>query len=421
MSGYKMKVYVISKENKPLMPTNPCKAKHLLKEGKAKCIRRTPFTIKLLYDTTTYTQPLTLGIDTGSKYIGSAVVNQKGEVIYSAETEIRNDIAEKMTRRAYYRRNRRNRKTRYRECRFLNRKNSNRKNRFSPTILSKINSHKKEIIFVKKILPITKLIIETGTFDPHALRNPEVLKDKLLYQKGINYGFANTKAYVLARDNYTCNICKKKNSSLHVHHIVFRSEGGSDEQENLISLCKICHDKLHSGEITPKLKGKTKGNLKHATQMNSIRIQLLKLFPEAIETFGYITKEHRQLYNFDKSHCTDAAIIANECKNIINNIEKVFLKKSVAKGDYRQTRGIRSEQKLPTGKIQGFRKFDKVKYLGKKYFIKGRMTRGGYAMLMNIKGEYIKLKPLPKFINIVRLSSRKSQIIVLQSVNSSSS
>jgi hypothetical protein len=415
-----MKVYVISKEGLVLMPTKPWKARLLLERGKAKCIRRTPFTIKLLYNTTSYTQPLTLGIDTGSKYIGSVVVNQKGEVIYAAETEIRNDITEKMTRRSFYRRNRRNRKTRYRKCRFLNRKNSIKKGRFSPTMISKISSHKKEILFIKKILPITKLIIETGTFDPHALKNSEVLKDKLLYQKGINYGFANTKAYVLARDNYTCNICKKKNTSLHIHHIIFRSEGGSDEQENLITLCKSCHDKLHSGEIASKLKGKTKGNLKYATQMNSIRIQLLKLFPEAIETFGYITKEYRQLYNLDKSHCIDAAIIANEDKNIINNIEKVLLKKSISKGDYQQTKGIRSEQKIPTGKIHGFRKFDKVKYLGKEYFIKGRMTTG-YAILMNIKGELVRLKPIPKFINMVRLSARKLQIIGLQSANSSSS
>jgi len=63
---------------------------------------------------------------------------------------------------------------------------------------SKINSHLKEINFVNAILPITDVILETGNFDTHALKNPEVLKNKWLYQKGINYGFANTKAYVLA-------------------------------------------------------------------------------------------------------------------------------------------------------------------------------------------------------------------------------
>jgi hypothetical protein len=143
-----------------------------------------------------------------------------------------------MTQRSKYRRNRRNRKTRYRKPRWNNRKNSIRKDRFSPTMTSKINSHLKEINFVKSILPITKLILETANFDSHALKNPSVLSNKWLYQKGINYGFANTKAYVLNRDNYKCQHCKgkSKESRLEVHHIIFRSNGGSDEESNLITL-----------------------------------------------------------------------------------------------------------------------------------------------------------------------------------------
>lgn len=221
-------VYVISTENKPLMPCSPVIARLLLKQGKAKCIKRNPFTIKLLYETTEYTQELILGIDTGSSKIGSAVVNDKEEVVYISEVEIRNDISDKMTQRAKYRRNRRNRKTRYRKPRWLNRKNSIKKDRFSPTMTSKLNSHMKEINFIKSILPISKIIIETATFDPHALKNPSVLKNKWLYQKGINYGFANTRAFVLDRDKYTCQNCKGKNKDkrLEVHHIIFRKNGG---------------------------------------------------------------------------------------------------------------------------------------------------------------------------------------------------
>lgn len=57
-----MEVYVLNKEGKPLMPCKPVVARLLLKEGKAKCIRKTPFTIKLLVDTTEYKQrTLSLG------------------------------------------------------------------------------------------------------------------------------------------------------------------------------------------------------------------------------------------------------------------------------------------------------------------------------------------------------------------------
>lgn len=412
-----MLVYVISQDGKPLMPTTPARARKMLRDGKAKCIKRTPFTIKLLYQTTTYTQPITLGIDTGSSHVGSAAVDTKGNVVYLSEIEVRNDVSDKMKQRSKYRRNRRNRKTRYRPARWLNRKNSIKSDRFSPTMISKINSHLKEISFVKSLLPITHMILETGTFDPHALKNPDVLKNKWLYQRGANYGFANTKAFALDRDSYTCQSCKgkTKDSRLEVHHIVFRSNGGSDESENLMTLCKTCHDKVHSGAI--KLKGgKSKGQLKHATQMNSIRNQLLRLVPESEETFGYITKEHRQLMSLPKEHFLDAVAIAalDNIRNTglisVNFQTSLLRKKCVSDGDYQQTKGIRSERSIQTGKIMGFRKFDKVEYAGQEYFIKGRMSTG-YAILMDINGNKIPLKPIPKFDKMQRLSARKSWII----------
>jgi hypothetical protein len=408
-------VYVLSKSGKALMPTTPRKARLLLNSGKAKCIKRTPFTIKLLYDTTEYTQPLTHGVDTGSSVIGSAVVDEKGNVVYASEIEIRNDITEKMAQRSKYRRNRRNRKTRYRPARWQNRRNSIKTDRFSPTMRSKIDSHEREIRFVRSILPITKLILETATFDPHALKNPAVLNNKWLYQKGINYGYANTKAYVLSRDNYTCQYCKgkSKDKRLETHHIIFRTNGGSDEQENLITLCKICHDKLHDGFIILK-GGKRKGQLNHATQMNSIRQQLLKRL-DCEETFGFVTKEHRQLLGVEKSHITDAAVIASQGNAIMLKTPYILLKKCVSDGDYQQTKGARSEQGITTGKIQGFRKFDKVRYGGSEYFIKGRMSTG-YAILMDITGEKVNLKPIPKFSKMQRISSRKSWIIEAKTI-----
>jgi len=427
-------VYVINEDGSPLMPCKPAIARLLLKDGKAKCIRRTPFTIKLLYHATDYTQDLTLGIDTGSSKIGSAVANDENEVYYISEVEIRNDISDKMDKRAKYRRTRRNRKTRYREPRFNNRKNSIKKDRFSPTMTSKINSHLKEIDFAKSIMPITNIIIETATFDPHALKNPAVLSNKWLYQKGTNYGFANTKAYVLSRDKYICQYCKgkSKDSRLEVHHIVFRKNGGSDDAENLITLCKTCHNSLHKGGIKLKKNGKIKGQLKHTTQMNSIRQQLLRQLPNAKETFGFITKEHRQLMGLPKEHYYDAVAIA--CLNNIEDIglidvsfktEKAVLKKCIPKGDYQQAKGVRSHQKIPTGKIEGFRKFDKVRYIGNEYFIKGRMSTG-YAILMGIDGEKIDFSnaprgmKTPKISNMQRINARKSWIIYEQNRANSS-
>ena len=415
-------VYVINQNNEPLMPCTNVIARLLLKQGKAKCIKRTPFTIKLNYQSSGYIQDCILGIDTGSGKIGSAVVNEKSEVIYLSEIEIRNDITDKMTQRSKYRRNRRNRKTRYRKARWTNRKNSIRKDRFSPTMTSKIDSHLKEINFVKSILPISKIILETATFDPHLMKNPMLYNEKYRkwgYQKGINYGFANTKAYVLDRDKHTCQHCKgkSKENRLEVHHIVFRRNGGSDEESNLITLCKQCHDKLHSGVI--KLKGgKAKGQLKHATQMNSVRTQLLKRV-NCEETFGFVTKEHRQLLNLPKEHYMDAVVIASQGNKVAFVNSNILFKKCVSDGDYQQSKGVRSEQRIPTCKIQGFRKFDKVKYLGDEYFIKGRMSTG-FAILMDIEGNKIGFKNAPKGMktpkmnNMKRVNARKSWILQLR-------
>ena len=416
-------VYVINYDEQPLMPCSQAIARLLLKQGKAKCIRRTPFTIKLLYKTTNYTQDIILGIDTGSSKIGSSAVGRNGSVLYLSEIEIRNDITDKMTQRSKYRRNRRNRKTRYRKARWLNRKNSIKNNRFSPTMISKINSHLKEIKFAQSILPITKIILETATFDTHALKNPKVLNNKWLYQKGINYGFANTKAYVLSRDGYICQHCKgkTKDSKLEVHHIVFRRNGGSYEQENLTTLCKSCHDELHRGNINLK-GGKVKSQLKYATQMNSIRTQLLKAV-NCEEIFGFVTKEHRQILNLPKEHYMDAVAIASQGNNVNFKTNQVLRKKCVSDGDYQQTKGVRSEQKIPTDKIMGFRKFDKVKYFGNEYFIKGRMSTG-YAILMDIHGNKIDFKDAPKGMktpklnNMKRIGSRKSWIIQVETIPS---
>ena len=417
-------VYVLDINGFPFMPTSRHgKVRHLLETGKAKVTKRSPFTIKLLYKTTNFVQPLTLGIDTGSGTFATAVCNEKCDILYTSEVEVRNDITERMKRRRDYRRTRRNRKTRYRKARFLNRKNSKKLDRHSPTMLSKLHSHEAEIKRIKSILPISTLVLETATFDTHLMKNPQMNRH-WGYQQGPCYGFENVKMMVRARDNYTCQHCKgkKKDSRINVHHIVFRSNGGSDEPENLITLCKTCHDALHAGKIKLKLSGKSNGSLKFATQMNVIRSQLLKKYPDAVETFGFVTKMNRLANNLPKEHFIDACMVASAGKMIEFKTNILYLKHSVPKGDYRQTNGKHSEKRLSTGKLFGFRKFDKVKYFNKIYFVQGKMSHG-YCTLMDIHGKKIDFShqkrglKTPKFANLQRISARKSVICYEKSIN----
>ena len=149
--------------------------------------------------------------------------------------------------------------------------------------------------------------------------------------------------------------------------------------------------------------------------MNSIHKQLFRLYPNAIETFGYVTKANRLHLMVDKKHYYDACTIATQ-GNAFNVKSNLYKKKCVSDGDFQKTKGIRSEQPIITDKICGFRKFDKVRYFGKNYFIKGRMSTG-YAILMDIDGNKINFSAMPrgfktpKLCNCKRVTARTSQMV----------
>jgi len=104
---------------------------------------------------------------------------------------------------------------------------------------------------------------------------------------------------------------------------------------------------------------------------SSIRVQLLKRVA-AEETWGFITKEHRLLAGLPKEHVFDAAIIATRGTTPTFRTTSVLAKRCVPDGDYQQTKGKHSQQRLTTGKIGGLRKFDKVRYLGHEYAHQGK-------------------------------------------------
>lgn len=370
-----MEVYVLNKEGNPLMPCKPAIARLLLKGGKAKCVRRTPFTIKLFVDTTDYTQEVVAGLDTGSKTIGCAVI-ANGKVVYQSEVQIRQDVSKKMEQRRMYRRNRRGRKTRYRKARWQNRASMRKEGRLAPSIKSKVDSHLREKKFVESVLPVTIFKVETASFDIHKISNPDV--GKWEYQKGQQKNFYNVKAYVLHRDGYQCQKCKTKKGKLHVHHIVFRSNGGTNTPSNLITLCEGCHEKLHNGAF--EIKG-ARSKTKHATEVGIVKSQLKKQFGDFEETFGYETKFKReQILQLPKSHHLDAVAICCEEGEIVNLSDSVYFKKHVAKGDYRQTNGACSEKRIPTGRLFGLRKFDYIQTPKGTGWIKGKRSTGFFAI-----------------------------------------
>jgi len=386
------------------MPCSPRKAKVLLKEGKAKVVSRTPFVIKMLVPTGETKQEVVAGMDTGSKVVGCAAI-ANGKVIYQAEVEIRSDVSRKMVQRRMYRRNRRGRKCRYRPARWLNRASLRREGRLPPSIKSKVDSHLREKKFVESILPVSRWKVETASFDIHKITNPEVSGKG--YQEGSQKGYYNTKAYVLHRDGYKCQSGQKRKhcKKLHVHHLIFKSQGGTDAPSNLLTLCEDCHDALHAGEFV--LSG-TRSKTKHATEMGIIKSHLKKLW-DFEETFGYETKFKReQVLELPKSHVNDAVAICCEDGELVDVGITLLFKKHVSAGDYRQTNGARSEKRIPTGKLFGLRKHDLIKTPKGVGFVKGKRSSGFFA-IGDIDGKVLYPSTNVKY-DVLRLASRSTTL-----------
>ena len=232
------------------MPCSPAKARLLLKEKKAIVVRRTPFTIQLTIATGETKQPVSLGVDAGYKHVGLSASTEKAE-LYASEVELRQDITDLLSARRALRQSRRNRKTRYRAPRFDNRIRTKRKGWLAPSVENRINAHLSRIEAVLRLLPITKITVETASFDTQLPKNPDIAGKE--YQEGEQLAFWNVREYVLCRDGHVCQHChgRSKDPVLNVHHLESRRTGG-DSPGNLITLCETCHKALHRGEITLK-------------------------------------------------------------------------------------------------------------------------------------------------------------------------
>jgi hypothetical protein len=401
-----MLAYVLNKQGEALMPCPMARARQLLKLGKAKVVSREPLTIKLLYGSSGYKQEVIVSCDSGSKTTAFAAI-ANGKVIYLSEVKLRQDIHKNTEQKKSYKRNRKGRKTGYRQPRFDNRR---RDGWLTPTLRSKVNSHKREFAFIEKRLPESRKIIEIASFDIHKIVNPEVDKKPHLYQKGPQKCFYNVKQFVLHRDKYTCQECHAKKTSFHVHHIVFRRNGGTDSPDNLITLCSSCHSSLHAQDEaqlqSKKLSKKLQRNTRDATHISTISA-ILKKELKFEETYGYETKFKRERLDLPKTHYNDAICVGLKDGEIPKLYPYLLRKIHIACGDYQLRKGHRSEQEIPTGKIMGIKKFDKVKANGVVGFVKGRMSTG-YAILMDIDGKKIEIKPIPKLETLQRIAARKS-------------
>ena len=313
-----MSVAVVSKTGMLLMPTSEYRARKLLKSKKAIIHGYHPFTIQLTERETGYIQPVELCMDTGYIHIGTSVKSEKHEYL-GEQIDTLTDERQKHDACRMYRRQRRNRK-RYRQPRFNNRERDD--GWISPSLEHKKTIHIQALSRICKVIPVTDITLEMGNFDTQVLKAREEgrpLPQGLDYQHGERYSVTTLREAVFLRDGYTCQRCGrtiKDGAILHVHHVVYRSQGGTNRISNLITVCDKCHTPANhkpGGKLygwKPKV-----ASFKGATYMTTIRWKLYNeikaLFPDIDIhiTYGAETKERRRAFDITKSHVNDAFVM----------------------------------------------------------------------------------------------------------------
>ena len=340
-------IYVLNKDGKPLMPShNYARVRRMLKTGKACIACYQPFTIRLTYQVTNLgLQPCVVCIDPGRTNIGEDVLDKQGHSLLPTRVTtdnafVKQHMAEKKQHRQASRRGERKRRQRravkndptgtledteiYRmlpgckkavRCKAIVNTESKFNNRkrpigwLTPSARNLLNTHIRVVEIMAKFLPITAIAVEINRFDFARMENPGIRNWE--YQKGRLFGYKNAREAIADHHNGKCLLCGCKDIE-HYHHIVPRSQGGSDSIDNIAGLCKECHDAVHKDEKkAAALKKKKIGLLKKynaISLINEIMPYLLEAYGKMYPTFvttGKETQDARIKYGFPEKKLDD--------------------------------------------------------------------------------------------------------------------
>ncbi len=312
-------VFVIDRDKTRLKPTHPAKARKLLDAGLAAVYRSYPFTIILRRKVNNVNpSKLQLKIDPGARTTGISLL-YNNLVIWAAELAHRGEqIKLRLLERRAIRRSRRNRKTRYRKPRFLNRKRPD--GWLPPSLEHRVLTTMTWVKRLIKLCPIGSIATELVKFDLQKMQNPEISGTE--YQQGTLYQY-EVREYLLEKFNRTCAYCGAENVPLEVEHIVPKSKGGSNRVSNLCIACVTCNQAKSNQDIKDfladrlsrlkRILAQAKAPLLDAAAVNSTR---WKLFNKLKETglpvttgTGGQTKFNRTQQGLAKTHWLDAACV----------------------------------------------------------------------------------------------------------------
>jgi len=378
--------YIQKCSGNPLMPRKACL---LLKQGNANVVRMVPFTLQLLYSSSGHTQAVSSGIDTGTRHIGVSATTEHSVLL---EAEVRQDSQELLATRQQFRRAPCGRKARYRTVRFQNRKKP--QGWLAPSVRHKVDAHLNAIKQAHQLLPIKQITMEVAQFEIQKIQHPDIAGTG--YQQGPQMDCWNGREYVLFRDGHLCQWCrgKSRDGILNVHHIERRKTGG-DRPDNLIMLCKTCHDLIYRTHQEHTLVPPSKG-FRDATQMGIIRWfiynEVRAAHPQVHVTYGgYLTKHTRITHRVEKSHKVDARCIGGHPK--VSCDGSLYILKRVRPGNrqlHKATirKGSKRQRNTAPKEVYGFPLFDCVRYQGQICFVWGRRSTA-YFDLRTLNGTKI--------------------------------
>jgi 5-methylcytosine-specific restriction endonuclease McrA len=319
-----MRIFVLDKNKKPLMPCHPQRARELLTKGKAVVFRQAPFTIILFKREGGACQDISLKLDPGSKTTGVALVadfNKSDQVIWAAHLKHRGAaIKQGLDQRSSIRRGRRSRHTRYRVPRFDNRTRPT--GWLPPSIQSRVDHVCHWSKRLCRIAPITSIVVETVRFDMQKLETPEISGTG--YQKGTLFGY-EVREYLLEKWGRKCVYCEETKLRLEIDHIHPKSTGGTDAVSNLTICCRSCNEKkgnrplqdfLKDPEKARQIMSAGKRTLKDAAAVNASRLAigwaLASLGKPLAQYSGGQTKYNRRMQDLPKEHWLDAACVGDQ-------------------------------------------------------------------------------------------------------------
>lgn len=399
----KLTVFVLNKNKKPLDTTCPARARQLLKSGEAVIYKKYPFTVRLRHLVKSNTKEYRLKIDYGSRYTGLAIL-QDNNVIWLGQLHHRIDIKKRLDDRRIYRRNRRNRKTRYRKPKFLNRGNK-QKGWIPPSLQSRIDNIGNWTNKLIKLCPIKYISYENCKFDSQLMQNPNI--SGVEYQQGTLMGY-EIREYLLEKFHHKCAYCGKEGVPLEIEHIIPKSRGGTNRISNLTIACHECNQKKNNKTAKefgyPNIQNQAKQSLRDCALVNSTRwkvYEVLKATKLKVKCgTGALTKMNRINIGLLKDHHFDACCTGKSTPNELNfKTDEVLYIKAKGRGSRRRVilnkygfpRGYYARQKM----FYGFMSGDMVKAIVPKGKYKGiwygqiACRKNGYFDIKNNKGKRI--------------------------------